>query len=55
MIKFLVENWEFVLLGFMALEKVVKITPVKWDDILFDMILIPIKDTFAKMFIKPKR
>jgi len=27
--------------------KIVKLTPTKYDDILFDMILKPIKDKFA--------
>ena len=30
-------NWQYFLLGFMILEKIVKITPTKYDDILFDM------------------
>jgi len=29
-------NWEWVLLGFMVAEKVVKVTPCKWDDIVVD-------------------
>lgn len=32
----LVANWEWILLAFYVAEKVVKVTPVKWDDILFD-------------------
>lgn len=34
--EFLIANWEYFMVGFYALEKVVKITPVKWDDILVD-------------------
>lgn len=34
--EFILDNWEYFLLGFMILEKIVKITPVKWDDILVD-------------------
>ena len=34
--EFLIENWERVLVGFMIAEKIVKISPVKWDDILVD-------------------
>jgi hypothetical protein len=30
-----------------ALEKIVKMTPTKYDDILFDMLLKPIKEKFA--------
>ena len=43
-----ITNWEWVLLGFMVLEKIVKLTPVKWDDILVD----GIKAGFMKMFAK---
>jgi len=32
----LIENWEYVLAVFYGVEKVVKVTPVKWDDILVD-------------------
>jgi len=32
----IIANWEYCLIGFYTLEKVVKITPVKWDDILVD-------------------
>ena len=31
----------------MILEKIVKATPCKWDDILFDMIITPIFNNFA--------
>jgi hypothetical protein len=34
--EFLLANWEYCMVGFYALEKIVKITPVKWDDILVD-------------------
>ena len=35
-------NWEWCLLGFMILEKVIKISPSKKDDILLDSIIKPI-------------
>ena len=35
-------NWEWALLGFMVLEKVVRFSPTKADDVIFDMILKPI-------------
>lgn len=35
-------NWEWLLLGFMVLEKVVKISPSKKDDILLDSMIRPI-------------
>lgn len=34
--EFLLENWEYFLLGLYVAEKVVKLTPFKWDDILVD-------------------
>ena len=40
-------NWEYVLVVIYALEKIVKLTPTKYDDILFDMLLKPIKEKFA--------
>jgi len=35
-IDYVIANWEFFLLGFMVLEKIVKLTSWKWDDILID-------------------
>ncbi|MBA7633905.1 hypothetical protein ES703_41476 [subsurface metagenome] len=29
-------NWEWILVGFYVLEKIVKISPAVWDDILVD-------------------
>ena len=34
--QWLLHNWQWILLGFMILEKIVKLTPAKWDDILVD-------------------
>ena len=34
--EFLIKNWEYILIGFMLLEKIVKLSPAKWDDILVD-------------------
>jgi len=34
--EFLIANWEWFLLGFVVLEKLVKMSPAKWDDILVD-------------------
>ena len=42
-INFITGNWEYFLLGFMVAEKIVKITPVKWDDILLDGIVAGLK------------
>ena len=49
---FLVQNWEYFLVGFMILEKVVKITPCKWDDILLDIIYKTIKESIEKKVVK---
>ena len=43
-------NWEWCLLGFMILEKVVKISPSKKDDIMFDAIIKPVFN-----LLKPKK
>ena len=32
------ENWEYFLDAFYAIEKIVKLTPTKYDDIVVDMI-----------------
>jgi len=37
-------NWEYVLLAMYIIEKVVKLSPSKKDDVIFDMILKPIID-----------
>ena len=38
----LTNNWEYVLLAVYILEKVVKLSPSKKDDVIFDMVLTPI-------------
>jgi hypothetical protein len=37
-------NWEWVLLAFYVLEKVVKLSPTTKDDVIFDMVLKPLFD-----------
>jgi len=44
MTEWLAANWEYVLAVLYAVEKIVKLTPTKYDDIIFDMVLKPIKD-----------
>lgn len=44
--EFVFANWEYFLAGFYIAEKVVKITPMKWDDILVD----GLKAGFNKVF-----
>ena len=47
MSEWIAANWEYVLVVIYSLEKIVKMTPTKYDDILFDMLLKPIKEKFA--------
>ena len=46
---YLVENWEFFLLGFYTVEKVVKLSPSKKDDVLFDAFLKPVWESITKI------
>ena len=39
---FLTSNWEWVLLALYVVEKIIKLSPSKKDDMIFDMILKPI-------------
>ena len=48
MTEFIAANWEYILVVIYALEKIVKMTPTKYDDILFDMLLKPIKEKFEQ-------
>ena len=41
---FLTSNWEWVMLALYVVEKVVKLSPSKKDDLLWDMVLKPIVD-----------
>ena len=34
----IISNWEWMLLGFMVAEKLVKMSPTKHDDILLDFV-----------------
>ena len=44
MIDTLMANWEWILLAFYTLEKIVKLSPSKKDDIIFDSVIKPIWD-----------
>ena len=44
MLESLMSNWEYILLALYVLEKVVKLSPSKKDDVIFDMIIKPIVD-----------
>ena len=39
-------NWEYVLLAMYVVEKVVKLSPSKKDDIIFDTVLKPMFNMF---------
>ena len=44
----IISNWEWMLLGFMVAEKLVKMSPTKYDDILLDFIWGNIKKIAKK-------
>ncbi len=44
MMSFITSNWEYVLLALYVIEKVVKLSPSKKDDVIWDMVLKPIVD-----------
>jgi hypothetical protein len=44
MLSFLTSNWEWFLLGLYVLEKAIKLSPSKKDDLVWDMVLKPIVD-----------
>ena len=50
MTEWMQNNWEIVVIIFFVIEKVIKLSPTKSDDILLDMILKPL---FEKL--KPKK
>ena len=44
MLSFLTSNWEWVLLALYVIEKAIKLSPSKKDDLVLDMVLKPIVD-----------
>ena len=50
MTEWITSNWEIVVIVFFVIEKVIKLSPTKSDDILLDMVLKPL---YEKM--KPKK
>ena len=42
MFSFLTSNWEWVLLALYVIEKAIKLSPSKKDDLIWDMVLKPI-------------
>jgi len=35
MIESLTANWEYVLIGILAMDKIVALSPTKWDDLIW--------------------
>ena len=44
MFAFITSNWEWFLLGLYVLEKAIKLSPSKKDDLVWDMVVKPIVD-----------
>ena len=44
MIQTITANWEWFLLGLYILEKAIKLSPSKKDDLVWDMVLKPLSD-----------
>jgi len=44
MFELLTANWEWFLLGLYVLEKGIKLSPSKKDDVVWDMVLKPLSD-----------
>lgn len=52
LLKYLLSHPELIVLTFLLIEKIVKLTPTKYDDIIVDMILKPIIENFKKGKVK---
>jgi len=48
MLSLISSNWEWFLLALYILEKAIKLSPSKKDDLVWDMILKPIVDKIKK-------
>jgi len=48
MIELITANWEWFLLGLYVLEKAIKLSPSKKDDLVWDMVLKPLVDKIKK-------
>ena len=44
MSEWILANWEYILIGFYALEKIEKLSPTQYDDNLFDAVNKPVFD-----------
>tara|TARA_R110000824_G_scaffold128335_1_gene289139 strand:+ start:27 stop:173 length:147 start_codon:yes stop_codon:yes gene_type:complete len=48
MLSLISSNWEWFLLALYVLEKAIKLSPSKKDDLVWDMVLKPIVDKIKK-------
>jgi len=48
MLSLISSNWEWILLALYVIEKAIKLSPSKKDDLVWDMILKPIVDRIKK-------
>ena len=48
MMEWIINNWQYLLLAFYVVEKIVKLTPTKYDDILLDIVWGAIKKIAGK-------
>ena len=46
--EFLMNNWEYVLIGIMAIDKLVALSPTEWDDLIWTSIKKAIYKTMGK-------
>ena len=44
MMEWVMTNWEWIMLGFYTLEKIVRLSPTDKVDIIFDMVIKPVWD-----------
>tara|TARA_R100000808_G_C2142055_1_gene149845 strand:- start:1546 stop:1692 length:147 start_codon:yes stop_codon:yes gene_type:complete len=48
MLSLISSNWEWILLALYVVEKAIKLSPSKKDDLVWDMVLKPIVDKIKK-------
>ena len=48
MLSLISSNWEWILLALYVVEKAIKLSPSKKDDLVWDMVLKPIVDRIKK-------
>ena len=48
MVEFLSSNWTYVLIGILAVDKIVAVSPSKWDDLLWTVAKKAIRKVVGK-------